>query len=179
MGNWVLGVLMSEGGETRLRAQCWCLDVRNSAVGEFSLQIKLTFYVTQARSEDETKKADAKMREEIQEESVCLLKIQRGRTDIIALSDDLWQHWGETPVTGFKAYWMGWNRTEFDLKGESGAFSSGQIQSEGGRGGQRKRPAACCWNLQIQTFFGRVGKTCVLRRVGGANLKWNVVLVSS
>lgn len=32
------------------------------------------------------------MREETQEECVCLLKIQRGRTDVMAPSDDLRQH---------------------------------------------------------------------------------------
>lgn len=52
----------------------------------------LTFFVNEGKGKDGTKRTDAKMREEMQEESVCLLKIQRGRRDIIAPSDDLWQH---------------------------------------------------------------------------------------
>lgn len=45
----------------------------------FSLHIRLLIRVNKADNQDKTRGANAKMREETKEDSVCLLKIQRGR----------------------------------------------------------------------------------------------------
>lgn len=102
MGNWVLGVcvcvLMSGGGECESTAsmcvlvcRCEC-TVRNSAAG-WVFSARETYFFWRPRFE--ARRTNAKMREEIQEEaSECLLKIQRGRTDVITRSEDLWQHRG-------------------------------------------------------------------------------------
>lgn len=103
-GLWVIEssvcmcVLMSGGGECESTAsvcvlvcRCEC-TVRNSAAG-WVFSASETYFFWRPRLE--ARRTNAKMREEIQEEaSECLLKIQRGRTDVITPSEDLWQHRG-------------------------------------------------------------------------------------
>ena len=90
-------MLMLGGGES---ATSVFLFVDVSVCGEelscwrLFFKDKTHFSVTTNANVTEARRANAKMQEEVQEESVCLLKIQRGRTDIVALSDDLWQRRG-------------------------------------------------------------------------------------
>lgn len=181
MGNWVLGVLMSGGGD-RLEAQCVCVgvcrcewtDKNSAAAGLFSTTQTLCISGDRRPrrgQHDEDKCENARRNPGRESQLIKNSAREKSHYRAFRLVAALRINYH---TNGLQHLWMGWDEAGFSRrkgkekkkKAQSSVSKRPSTQGRGGEGGKENAlPAACCCYLQIQTFIAELEK-CIFHMKG-------------